>query len=241
MAVSKLAEQHRDLTGRLADPPLTAFIEKSPEPFKPLTPATPSQSIDTPLTLKAERNLMSASAARIEANRTNALTHGLTARQLILPGEDPDAFAELRDALSREFRPATAREEVLTQELAEAHWRLLRCRRQEVAFQSAAVKQARKNDPKLTEDEAAAAIFMDPVLAKQLALFLRYQRTIENACHAALAALKAAIDARFTAAMIRSRITPSAPELVSQSSPESSSLPRCAPENGLAAGLALRL
>ena len=158
---------------------------------------------------------MSSSAARAAANKVNALTHGLTARQLILPGENPDAFAELRDALFTEFRPATAREEVLTQELAEAHWRLLRCRRQETAFHSAAIKQARKNDPKLTEDEAAAAVFMDPVLAKQLSLFLRYQRAIEKACQTALVALKEAIDARFTAAMMRARLNRQ-PLLVSQ-------------------------
>ena len=149
---------------------------------------------------------MSSSAARAAANQVNALTHGLTARQLILPGEDPEAFAELRTAIFKEFDPATSREEVLAQELVEAQWRLLRCRRQETAFQSAAIKQARKNNPNLSEDEAAAAIFMDPVLAKQLSLFLRYQRTIENACQTANAALKAAIDERLRAAMMRARV-----------------------------------
>ena len=158
---------------------------------------------------------MSTSPARAAANKVNALSHGLTARQIILPGEDAEAFAELRGAIFAEYAPATPREEVMAQELAEARWRLLRCRRQEAAFQSAALKQVRRQDPKLGDDEAAAAIFMDPALAKQLSLFLRYQRAIEKACVDALATLTATVGERLQAerlqAMRRARALVSQP------------------------------
>lgn len=56
----------------------------------------------------------------------NAVTHGLTARIGLLPGEDAEEFVSLRDKLMAEFRPCTALEHELTEQIASVLWRLRR-------------------------------------------------------------------------------------------------------------------
>ena len=59
-------------------------------------------------------------------------THGLYSKQLILPGEDPAEFDELRSTLRREHQPGNTTEEILVDELAQHFWRLRRFRELEV-------------------------------------------------------------------------------------------------------------
>ena len=61
----------------------------------------------------------------------NAFKHGLYAKQLILPGEDPAELDALRADLRREHQPATTTEDILVNELAEHYWRLRRMRKLE--------------------------------------------------------------------------------------------------------------
>ena len=65
------------------------------------------------------------------AVRFNALRHGLSAETAVIPGEDPDHFEQLRDALLTEHRPVGPTEELLVQQIAHAAWRLQRIRAME--------------------------------------------------------------------------------------------------------------
>src|SRR5271165_5156313 len=71
------------------------------------------------------------------ASSMNAMSHGLTSRMAVLPGEDPAQFQHLRRSLLKEHQPATPTEKLLVEEMAQAHWRLDRVRRrQDQAFDS---------------------------------------------------------------------------------------------------------
>ena len=71
------------------------------------------------------------------ASSLNAMSHGLTSRMAVLPGEDPAQFQHLRRSLLKEHQPATPTEKLLVEEMAQAHWRLDRVRRrQDQAFDS---------------------------------------------------------------------------------------------------------
>ena len=64
------------------------------------------------------------------ASSRNAVTHGLFARETVLPhlGEDPDAFQTLRNELAARFAPADALEQQCVETIAAAVWRLARFR-----------------------------------------------------------------------------------------------------------------
>lgn len=64
----------------------------------------------------------------------NALRHGLTAESVVIPGEDPQQFEQLRDALRAEHQPVGPTQEILFQQLVVAAWRLRRCRCVEAAL-----------------------------------------------------------------------------------------------------------
>ena len=59
-------------------------------------------------------------------SRRNAITHGLTAREIILAHEDPAQFEALLEALKLRFRPRDALEEELVGRIAGLVWRLKR-------------------------------------------------------------------------------------------------------------------
>jgi hypothetical protein len=86
-----------------------------------------------------------ASAARINANRRNALKstgprtpagkqavrlnalwHGALAVDPLLPGEDPAAFSQFRERFRRMYQPVSQAEEILVDRIVLACWRLQR-------------------------------------------------------------------------------------------------------------------
>ncbi|HME10870.1 MAG TPA: hypothetical protein VKG25_27690 [Bryobacteraceae bacterium] len=70
------------------------------------------------------------------ASSMNAMSHGLTSRMVVLPGEDSAQFQFLRRGLLKEHQPSTPTEKLLVEEMAQAHWRLERVRRrQDQAFE----------------------------------------------------------------------------------------------------------
>ena len=90
---------------------------------------------------------MPASAARTEANRanakfstgprttegkqrsaSNALRHGITAKQALIPTDDPQAYQEFCEEFIGDMKPLGALERQLVQNLADMQWRLNRCR-----------------------------------------------------------------------------------------------------------------
>jgi len=56
----------------------------------------------------------------------NALSHGLTAKSVVIKGEDPEAFEALREDFISEFLPETTLEHQLVDRLAGIFWRLRR-------------------------------------------------------------------------------------------------------------------
>ena len=60
------------------------------------------------------------------AVRLNALRHGLRARTVVLPDEKPDDFHQLCADLEAEFQPQTRAEQILVEEMAVSHWKLVR-------------------------------------------------------------------------------------------------------------------
>ena len=61
--------------------------------------------------------------------RLNAVTHGLTAETLILPGEDPREFQRLLDDWTAQLEPANPFEHDLVRQVATLSWRLDRADR----------------------------------------------------------------------------------------------------------------
>jgi hypothetical protein len=59
-------------------------------------------------------------------SRYNALWHGAFAADLLLPGEDPRAFASLRRKLRNFYRPANEEEELIVNRILLCAWRLQR-------------------------------------------------------------------------------------------------------------------
>jgi len=68
------------------------------------------------------------------AVRLNAIRHGLLARDAVLPGEDLDAFEELRNEVWAEFSPVGPIEKLLVERVINAMWRLRRSARAETAL-----------------------------------------------------------------------------------------------------------
>ena len=71
----------------------------------------------------------------------NSFRHGLTGTQIVMPGEDPAAYEELRQGMHNSFRPANVPEHALVDQIATNYWRLMRAQRVETAFS--------KNSPKV--------------------------------------------------------------------------------------------
>jgi hypothetical protein len=71
-----------------------------------------------------------------EGKRTassNSMKHGLTSKQVVIPGEDPAEFEDLRTGLHTDWKPANTQESVLVDQIAQHAWRLNRARRLETA------------------------------------------------------------------------------------------------------------
>jgi hypothetical protein len=61
-----------------------------------------------------------------QAVRLNALKHGLRAGIAVLPTENAESFQKLCDDLEAEWQPQTPTEQLLLEDMAVAHWRLIR-------------------------------------------------------------------------------------------------------------------
>ena len=64
----------------------------------------------------------------------NAIRHGLTGTQIVIPGEDASAYERLRQGLHESYRPADEAELILVDQIAANAWRLMRAQRVETAF-----------------------------------------------------------------------------------------------------------
>ena len=97
--------------------------------------AAPKKSTKTRAEINKENAQKSAGPKTEEgkkASSRNAFKHSLYSQQLVVPGEDPAEFDELRAKLRDEHQPANTTEEILVDELAQHYWRMRRIRAQEV-------------------------------------------------------------------------------------------------------------
>ena len=117
------------------------------------------------------------------------ITHGLTARQVVLPGESEEEFRALRDAYLVHFRPRSVREVDLVTLLAATRWRLGRLGSFETDVFNAAIA---RQEPGLREDLKIAAAFRS--LCDESNAFAnldRYSARLNRIHQAALKALPA--------------------------------------------------
>ncbi len=69
--------------------------------------------------------------AGIANTKHNATKHGLAGKQIVIKGEDPALYDDLRTKLTAELQPAGELEAMLVEEIAQNWWRLHRARRAE--------------------------------------------------------------------------------------------------------------
>jgi hypothetical protein len=112
------------------------------------------------------------------ASSRNAIRHGLTASQLLLPGEDAAAYESLHLSLTQSHSPAAGLETILVDQIAQCVWRLNRARRIERDI--------------LDRDLIAVGGELGPQLDK----ILRYVTAIEREFHRAVRELTALQAAR---------------------------------------------
>ncbi len=106
---------------------LSTTVPPSPAPVPPAAPphAAPAPHATGPRTPAGKTEAGKAVAAR------NATTHGLFARDVVLPalGEDPQGYRLLEDAWLAQLPPRTLLEQHYVEKIAAASWRLRRLHR----------------------------------------------------------------------------------------------------------------
>jgi hypothetical protein len=127
----------------------------------------------------------------------NSAKHYLTAKQVVVPGENPDEYNELHHDLEQSWNPANPQESLLVEQIAQNAWRLMRVRRLEAAtFESfmprlqpsASSFQPRSPDrPPADDGKAMMRAFHEN--AKAFDNLRRYATPIERAYHNAIAEL----------------------------------------------------
>jgi len=107
--------------------------------------------------------------ARAAANSTR---HGFRSQTVLLPTDDPQEYAALLDLLTAEHQPQELIEERYVREMADAEWRLRRCRHLLQALLDHAIQQVDHPDPDLRQALAFQAAQTNPLFAHE-ARFLR--------------------------------------------------------------------
>ncbi len=77
----------------------------------------------------------------------NALTHGLTGADIVVPGEDPEEFEALRAGLYVDFEPTGTIEHELIDRMADVFWRLRRVPKLEALLIEARHRDLQRSDP----------------------------------------------------------------------------------------------
>ena len=119
------------------------------------------------------------------------LTHGLTAREIVLPDESESEFLALREIYLDYFQPESPRDFDLVEQLAAARWRLGRISSVEVDLYNAALA---RQGPGIREELSLAAAFR--TLCDESHAFANLDRYEARLNHIHEAALKALSDRR---------------------------------------------
>jgi hypothetical protein len=118
------------------------------------------------------------------AVRFNAFRHGLLARDVVLPGEDEEAFENLRNQVWADRSPVGPIEEFLVDRIVNAMWRLQRLARTETALLHSLV-QGLKADQLAKEASSYQEPFMDFGLVPRITDEAAHKMAHEAARHAA--------------------------------------------------------
>ena len=135
-------------------------------------------------------------AAKLAANRSNAthstgpkdttktrlngVTHGLTGKTTVIPGESQDAYDEFSVNLLAELSPKSEVERTLADRIVAAAWRLKRFVRMETAFFTKHIEAHLEENPDADPDAALADLFANEACSKKMRLFLRYQTATQR-------------------------------------------------------------
>lgn len=126
--------------------------------------------------LRENRNALRPTGPRTPAGKDiasrNSLKHGLTARQVVIPGESQEEFDQLLDSLTAERQPCGETETHLIAEIAAGTWRLARARQREAEMLA--------TQPGLFSADSAAGFDR----------LLRYMGSIERQLHRSIVLLK---------------------------------------------------
>jgi len=148
----------------------------------------------------------SSAEGKTEASQ-NALTHGLSARDAVIAGENPKKYrAFLRD-LENEFQPATASEFDLLRTLADAAWRLRRAMKLETSLLALRFERARRQrdipahqhvsvEEPLHQQLLGSSLIQDAHDADTLSKLSRYEMRLTRRYFQALTQLTAARERR---------------------------------------------
>ena len=101
----------------------------------------------------------------IAACRFNATKHGLSGQQIVIKGEDPAQYDELRASFQAHYKAGDEAEAVLVEQISQSYWRLQRAYRIEA---------------RITAELGESAIFTDPVAIKKYANFMRHRNSVER-------------------------------------------------------------
>ena len=118
----------------------------------------------------------------------NALRHGALSTQVILPDEDPEAFAALSQQVTAQLAPDGPVDDVFVERAIVSIWRLRRAVRMETAV---IAQRTREATVALAEsqrggDPLAVAVIRDATGADTLSKLSRYETTHERALYRAL-------------------------------------------------------
>jgi hypothetical protein len=123
---------------------------------------------------------LSTGPADTARTRFNSLSHGMTSRQIVIPGEVQAEYDEFEAGLVKQLAPGSGTEKLLADRIVAAAWRLRRFTRMEAAFFTNRIEAYIKANPEQDSNAALANLFCDPAEASKMRLFLRYQTTVQR-------------------------------------------------------------
>jgi len=170
------------------------------------------------------------------AVRLNALKHGLTAQDAVLPFEDKNQFDEIAKSYEEHYKPLGPVEILLVQQIVMAAWRLCRVRAMETAaFELRLAEHASGLDHEcrgLSGLHRLASVFLRDVRdANPLTVLARYETRVERSFYRALHELQRLQATRPPAPLAPAPASENDSAKQSQIAPDSA--PNPAPQNDL--------
>ena len=154
---------------------------------------------------------------------SNALKHGLTGKQVVLPGEDPAEFDAFRSDLIADLAPQGALEEFLAEKIVADAWRLRRVPQLEAALYRREEREARLEAVRKEKSSCETSILKQMQSIHESSEILPDRREAHQAAEARLREI--ARGARRTADSPDAAIGKAAPDIVEPRTVRNHSLP----------------